>query len=202
MEKHKSCMLHAMHESWVLHAVHESWVLHAVHESCMLHAMHESWVLHAMHESWVLHHAWIMSAPCHAWIMSAPCRAWIMHALCRAWIMSARLVRQPGFIWGFSRHLESCLDLSLVDWSCFIFSCSKKRLKLTPSTGTNFSRSRPYFPAKILVWGTKISRTKIPVTASFPEVLQVAESWEQGYRKGRGKVSEVTGTALLLLTWV
>ena len=33
------------------------------------------------------------------------------------------------------------------------------------STQTDFSRGGSYFPAKILVWGTDISRTNNPVTA-------------------------------------
>ena len=55
------------------------------------------------------------------------------------------------------------------------------------STRTDFSRGGPYFTVKILVWETKISRTKIPVTGRDIAVKMAEWSSEEFQ-----KVSEVS----------
>jgi len=60
--------------------------------------------------------------------------------------------------WGMPTLISCVLDILLLE---------KDGLKCAPLTRIDFSSGRPYFSAKILVWGTKIFRIKIPVTGSL-----------------------------------
>ena len=60
--------------------------------------------------------------------------------------------------------------------SFYILFIEKAGLKLGSSTQTDFSRGGPYFPAKILVRRTKISRTKIPVRDPAVTMIGVSSS--------------------------